>query len=107
MIRTLVLSICAALFSGALVRAEHILTKYEVFREDRVAAILDSASEIEACILRVKDPSNGKDLSKRTFVEGRYKALPKEVGDLILWKLLDEKSYTLDGVSGCVPTYNA
>src|SRR5688500_6215053 len=88
-------------------RSEQALVTREVFRDAARVADVDAASKIEACILSVKDPSNGSDLSRRTFVEGSYKVLPEEIRTLIVWKLLDDRSYTWDAVPACVPTYNA
>jgi hypothetical protein len=89
------------------VRSEQALVTREVFHDTARMGVIDAASKVEACILSVKDPSNGSDLHRRTFVEGRYKMLPEEIRTLIIWKLLDERSYTWDAVPACVPTYNA
>lgn len=88
-------------------RSEHALVSREVFRDAARMAVVDAALEVEACILRVQDPSKGADLAQRVFVEGPYKQLPEEIRILIIWKLLDDLSYTWDAVPACVPTYNA
>jgi hypothetical protein len=103
--KTVILVACA--FVAISLRAEHTLVSQEVFREDARLAVIDTATKVEACILGVQDPSRGADLNRRTFVEGRYKPLPEEIRTLIIWKLLDDRSYTWDSVPACIPTYNA
>lgn len=88
-------------------RAEHTMVSREVFRDNGRVSVVDTATKVEACILSVDDPSKGKDLKRRAFVEGRYKTLPEEVRTLVVWKLLDDRSYTWDSIPACVPTYNA
>jgi hypothetical protein len=79
----------------------------ETFANSGWRAVVNQSTKADACILRVIDPSRGKDLRKRTFVEGKYKTIPEEIRTLIVWKLLDKQSYTWDVIVSCIPTYNA
>lgn len=88
-------------------QAEHTMASREIFRDDGRLSVVESATKVEACILSVKDPSKGKDLRQRVFIEGKYKTLPEEIRTLVVWKLLDDHSYTWDSVPACMPTYNA
>ena len=103
--KTAIPIMCAIL--AAAVHAEPSVVSREVFRDETRTTVVDTATKIEACILNIEDPSKGADLGRRRFVEGRYKTLPEEVRALIVWKLLDQRSYTWDSVPACIPVYNA
>lgn len=97
-----------ALLSFALTtRADHTLVSKEVFLGDARLSVVDRATKVEACILRMEAPSNGQDLNQRTLVEGPYKTLPEEIRTFIAWKLLDDRSYAWNINVGCLPIYNA
>lgn len=94
-------TIASSLFAG------HERVSREVFHDEARWSVVNTASKVEACILRVEDPSHGQDLNQRVFVEKRYVALPENLRALVLWKLLDDRNYTWDAVPMCEPTYNA
>lgn len=99
----LILILC----SSVLLHAERTNILREVFGDESRLAVVDTATQVEASILRVDDPSGGKDLNRRRYVEKGFKTLSNEVRTLIAWKLLDDRNYTWDAFPACITNYNA
>lgn len=99
--------VCLPLLACLSLQAEESRLSERVFAgSDRLAAVAN-ATEVEVCILRVRDPSHGQNLNRRKFVEGTFQKLPPAAAALAIQKLIDERNYTWDAVPACIPTYNA